>query len=110
MDGCPASSNELGMDRERARAIAADYIGDGRQTAEGITLVIVDSQTQEHEFGWVFFYDSKEYVDTGDFLHAIAGNAPVVVLRDGTIRTTGTARSLSSYLREIEAELSRKPH
>lgn len=97
------------MNIEKARAIAADYIGESSQTPDGMTLVIVDEETQEHEFGWVFFYNSKEYIDTGDFIHAIAGNAPVVVLRDGTIRTTGTARPLSSYLREIAAEFNTRP-
>ena len=98
----------LQMNKEDARAIAAEYIGEFRQTTEGVTLVIIDSETQEREFGWVFFYDSKEFVETGDFIHSIAGNAPVVVLRDGTIRTTGTARPLSEYLLEIEAEEKRK--
>jgi hypothetical protein len=92
------------MTRDEARAIAAAYIGEGCQTQDGVTPVIVDSETEEREFGWVFFYDSKEHVETGDFLYALAGNAPVVVLRDGTIRTTGTARPLSEYLQEIETQ------
>jgi hypothetical protein len=96
------------MNKDKASAIAAEYIGEGRQTPEGITLVIIDKETQEREFGWVFFYDSKEYIETGDFLHAVAGNAPVVVLRDGTVRTTGTSRSLGEYLEEIEIEHRRR--
>ena len=93
------------MDKETARAIAAEHIG--RQTPEGVTLIVIDSETQEHDFGWVFFYDSKEYAETGDFLHAIAGNAPVVVLRDGTVRETGTARPLADYLSEIATNRNR---
>jgi hypothetical protein len=96
------------MTRDKARAVAAQYIGEGCRTPDGITPMIVDTETQEREFGWVFFYDSREHVETGDVLYALAGNAPVVVLRDGTIRTTGTARPLSQYLSEIEAEARRK--
>jgi hypothetical protein len=92
------------MNKDRARQIAAAYIGEGRPTPDGITPVIVDTETQERNFGWFFFYDSKEHVETGDLLYALAGNAPVVVMRDGTIRTTGSARPLSEYLTEIEAE------
>jgi hypothetical protein len=96
------------MNKEKARAIAAEHLSEGRQTPEGVTPVIIDAETQEREFGWVFFYDSKEYVETGDFIHAIPGNAPVVVLRDGAIRTTGTARPLSEYLNEIETRERRR--
>lgn len=95
------------MNKETARAVAAESIGEGRETPDGITLVIVDADTQEHAFGWVFFYNSKEYLETGDFIYAIAGNAPVVVLRDGTVRTTGTAQPLAEYLKAIEAEVNR---
>jgi hypothetical protein len=106
MDGHSAPSNELGlpMNQDKAREIVAEYLSEGRQTANGITLMIVDELTQEHDFGWVFFYDSKEYIESGDFLYALAGNAPLVVLRDGSVRTTGTSRPLAEYLNEIETE------
>ncbi len=29
--------------------------------------VILDEHTIEKEFGWVFFYQSKQYIETNDF-------------------------------------------
>lgn len=60
-------------------------------------LVITD--IQEHDFGWVFFYNSKEFVESGKIMHKLAGNAPLIVDRnDGHIYVTGTARPLTDYI------------
>ena len=57
-------------------------------------VVIIDSATIEREFGWVFFYDSRQYLETGEFMHRLAGNAPLIVNRlTGEIVATGTAHS-----------------
>jgi hypothetical protein len=70
-------------------------------------VVIVDSATIERAFGWVFFYQSREYVETGDFAHRLVGNAPLIVNRlTGEVRSTGTAHPTEYYLTEYEASLS----
>jgi len=62
-------------------------------------LVLLEDQAQEFEFGWVFFYNSKEYVETRDFHHALAGNAPLIVERvSGRILSTGTAEPVDAYI------------
>lgn len=64
-------------------------------------LMILDEQTREYEFGWVYFYNTREYVVDGDFNHALAGNAPFIVDRsDGRLYVTGTAYPLERYLDE----------
>jgi hypothetical protein len=66
-------------------------------------LVIVDER--EYDFGWVFFYNSKEFVDSGDFKHQLVGNAPLIFDRvDGQIYVTGTAHSLEHYIDEYRME------
>ena len=62
----------------------------------------------EWDHGWVFFYDSRTYVETDDFSHALAGNAPIVVLRSGEIRETGTAHPIEYYLQQLREELGSK--
>lgn len=64
--------------------------------------MILDDETIEKNFGWVFFYDSKEHAETSDFRYALAGNAPIVVTRDGVIHETGTALPLEKYLERFE--------
>src|SRR6476660_1249270 len=56
-------------------------------------LVIV--KEYEYDFGWAFCYNTKRYVDTGDTLHAVGGNAPLIVDREeGQLYVTGTALPL----------------
>jgi hypothetical protein len=57
-------------------------------------------------YGWVFFWDGKEYIETKNPRTRFAGNAPVIVDRiDGEVRVTGTAESLDVYLARYEATL-----
>jgi hypothetical protein len=68
----------------------------------------MDAQTLETCFGWVFFYDSKAYILTGDPSHLIAGNSPFIVdKRDGSIHDTGTAEPVERYLERYEATRTR---
>ena len=90
------------MTKDEARAVALKYVR-SREAEAGCDLVLLDSQTMEKRFGWVFFYDSKEHAETGDFRSALAGNSPVVVTRaDGTVHETGTAIPLEKYLERFE--------
>lgn len=90
------------MTRSDARAVAEKYL-QAKQPTEGIELVILEAETLERAFGWVFFYDSKRHIETGSFRDAIAGNAPLVVTKaDGRVHETGTAHPLEHYLEEFE--------
>ncbi len=60
----------------------------------------------EHELGWVIYYDSRPYHETKDFHYAIAGNAPYLVSReDGALFVTGTAPPFEARLRAAEQKL-----
>jgi hypothetical protein len=69
-------------------------------------LQIVEDSTSEYSWGWVFYYQSKEYLETGDFRDRLAGNAPYIVNKiSGEIRCTGTAHNIEYYVGEYEAEI-----
>lgn len=87
------------IEKERALEIA-------RKTAAELPghhdFVIVENQTVERPFGWVFFYSPRQYVLTGDRDYLIPGAAPLIVHRaDGSIEHLGTsmppARSIEIY-------------
>src|SRR5690349_18376312 len=60
-------------------------------------LVVV--RVDEHDFGWVYFYDGSRRVETGSASDALAGNAPLIVDKtDGKLYITGTARPIEHYL------------
>ena len=80
-----------------------------RKTAEAVIasdappnepeVAIIDGQTIEKPYGWVFFYQSERYLETGhpdDFLY---GNAPILVERyTGRATVLGTAYPVSFYV------------
>ena len=69
------------------------------QSEVAVELKLV--KTQEEPFGWVFFYQSKEYLETDNFSSMLAGNSPFLVDRkSGKIHTFGTAHPVDSYIKE----------
>jgi len=72
------------IEKDEARALAEDYL----QGLEGdLQVVILDSLTQDHGWSWLFFFDSRRHVETGDYRYALLGNGPVLVdKRNGEIQ------------------------
>jgi Immunity protein 35 len=83
---------------EDAEVIAKQYLDDLRKEI-GDPLQL--TKTQEEPFGWVFFYQAKEFLETGALNAMLAGNAPFIVnRRDGVIHVLGTAHPVDVYLKE----------
>jgi hypothetical protein len=50
-----------------------------------------------------YTYQTSEYVATGDFAHALAGNRPILVSKlTGAVEVAGTALPVEDYIREFE--------
>ena len=62
-----------------ARAIAEEMLD---QTVRTEIADIVINKTLETDSCWVFFYNTRAYIETRSMSHALAGNAPVFVLKD----------------------------
>ena len=76
-------------------------------TWPGDRLVVLEEETIEKEYGWIFFYTSQRFLETGDIHDAVAGNAPIVVdRRTGELTPLGTAEPVENYLRRYEASLT----
>lgn len=70
---------------EQAHKIAADYLRRDCER-EGIELAIVEEATIEKPYGWIFWYQSKKYVETRQVMAAIIGTPPFIVEKeDGEI-------------------------
>jgi len=50
---------------------------------------IVGNETIDE--GWLFFYNSKEFIETGNFLSSLAGNGPIFVDRSGAVKILPSA-------------------
>ena len=68
------------MDQHQARA-AADHALDQWVRRPEVDVVIDDTRTRQHPAHWVFFYDTRAFLQTGDPDGALAGNVPLVVDR-----------------------------
>lgn len=89
------------MDLDSARAMVSKLINSG-YNVPGDELVIVDEETIEKDYGWIFFYTSREYLETGDISAMVAGNGPIVVEKDGTVTHLGSARPAEYSIPEFE--------
>ena len=65
------------------------------------TQRLVVAKVEEHDFGWLYFYDSATHVESGKISDALVGNAPLIVDKvDGKLYITGTAHPIEYYLQE----------
>src|SRR5581483_2945881 len=89
------------INRDEAHTLTSTWLT--AMSAKGsIALELIEEQTVDVDFGWVFFYNSKQFKETGDSAYALAGNAPVIVDRaTGSLHVTGTARPISEYVEEF---------
>ncbi len=79
-----------------ARDIAEAYVS----SIENISVCeLIEDETIEESFGWVFFYNSKNFLETGDWSYALIGNAPIIVNKiTGIVTETGTSYPIEYYI------------
>lgn len=86
------------MTRKEAESLARAHI-DQLPVASRYEIVLDDEKTREEMFGWVFFYNSRRFIETGDVDWGLGGNAPLIVDVDSRqVVTTGTARPIDDYI------------
>ena len=69
-------------------------------------MIILEQETIEKPYGWVFFFGSRKFAETGDLAFTVGGNSPVVVLKgDGSLHYLGTAYMPDKALAELEHRL-----
>jgi hypothetical protein len=66
--------------RGQAKATADQHLRSTGAVGED-EVVILDASTIERSYGWVFVYQSKRFLETGDIMDALGGNGPIVALR-----------------------------
>ena len=72
-------------------------------------IVILEDATMEREWGWVFFYQSSEYLRTNDFNSQLVGHGPCLVNKfSGEFIETGSAFPPQYYIDEYEKLLNKQ--
>lgn len=62
---------------------------------DGNDAIVDDKYTREFDVGWVFYYQSARFLETGEFGSSLVGNAPIFVSR------LGGYTAFISYLRPV---------
>lgn len=85
---------------EEAITIAERYLNKEAERSRN-NLQLMKDKTMTFELGWVFFYQSKEFIEMGNIYDMLGGNSPFIVNRnDASIHVTGTAHPIQKYLEE----------
>ncbi len=93
------------MDRSEAQAEVLRHINAGYGEPED-SLIILEDSTIEKPYGWIFFYQSRTYLETGDASYMLAGNGPVVFVGDDrSIHRLGTALPVAEEIERFEHDL-----
>lgn len=75
-----------------------------------LPFAINDSKTLERPFGWVFFYNSKKFIETRDIRYQLAGNGPIVVNKHSrAVTVLGTNKPVQALIEEYEKLHSSSP-
>lgn len=94
------------MNRQEAQRLVEAELEKTNDKYDPIDYVVLSSETIEKPWGWVFFYQSKAYIESGDFRDSLCGNAPIIVnCNTGVLTYTGTANDIEHYIKEYEATL-----
>lgn len=72
-----------------------------RSTLCGHRLTVLFEKTRRLPFGWLFFYNTQKFAETGDPLDGVAGNGPILVDQErGEVVTLGTHAPVEQLLEE----------
>ncbi len=92
------------MTRDEAKVRVAEYLAK-LEVGRPFKLVVLDQRTREEDFGWVFFYNTQKFVETGDVQWALGGNSPLIVDRHtGDLHVTGTAHPIEHYIEKFRRQ------
>ena len=70
------------------------------------SFVVVEEQTIERGFGWVFFYNSAKFLKTTNPRDSLLGNGPIIVNRNsGTVEFYGSGTPIEDIIEAYEKRL-----
>jgi len=89
------------LDINAAEALASaevSRLGDG----VGIEFGLITDKTLAVESGWVFFFNTVEFIKTRNFSATLAGNGPIFVTTSGVLHHLPSATPWEVALKELQ--------
>jgi hypothetical protein len=81
---------------DQAKVIAEKTVRAIADAADGEFGIVANETIDE---GWLFFYNTKDFIETGNWRSALAGNGPIFVDRSGVAKTLPSAVSWQVAIR-----------
>ncbi len=95
------------MDREHAIREAADALS--KKTPSGQSWMIIEEDSMEINSAWIFFYNSREYIETKNIIFHLAGNGPIFVnKKTGEVDFYGSTPPLIDIIYSYEKRLKHR--
>ena len=83
---------------DQAKTVALNKLKE-IETKSNIKVALLEADSISFEYGWVFFYQSEEFVRTGDESKLVGGNAPILVDKfNNIVLHTGTSKPTENYI------------
>lgn len=90
------------MTRQEAQQLAQRYL---ESLGDSEPIAFYDELSQRKPYGWILFYNSKQFIETGNILCALGGNGPLVVLETTReVVPLSTALTVEEGIEELERE------
>jgi len=90
----------LKIDKTDALKIAKAKVDEYARLDAAEYEIMLD-RTIDWKNGWVFFYNASNFLRTGNYIYALGGNAPMLVLFDGRLLELPTAIPVEKALSEL---------
>lgn len=91
------------ISQKEAQQLVLSYLAGAPQPAND-SYAIVEHETIEKPWGWVFFYSSKKFLTTGDLNYASASYPPLFVSnKGGKVLVGGMDEEVHYYIRKYES-------
>lgn len=88
---------------EQARTTAQHILKNSNPNED---LVILDKFIEFNK-GWVFFYGTRKYLETGDDRYSLFGNGPIIVGKgNGRIMSSGSGHDIDYYIQQFRQSLA----
>jgi hypothetical protein len=90
--------------KEQAEEIVKEELN--KMQSPSMPFAVYEPATIETAFGWVFFYDSAKFFETGDDIYHLAGNGPIIVNKITGVVTKGRSnQAVNEFINEYERSL-----
>jgi hypothetical protein len=94
------------LNLESAKKEIQDHLNLKYET-ENDALVIREDYIVHKEYGWIFSYESKKYLETGEIRYRRVGNFPLLIFKDsGKIYSVDSVKHLEKIVQEHQSYLS----